>query len=41
LADVYIDDLCVNDYMVQKRVAILYDGKTKSPPNNWMEYYLM
>jgi endonuclease YncB( thermonuclease family) len=40
LADVYIDDLCVNDYMVQKRVAILYDGKTKSPPNNWMEYYL-
>jgi endonuclease YncB( thermonuclease family) len=41
LADVYIDDLHVNNYMIQQRVAVPYNGKTKSSPSNWMEYYLM
>lgn len=40
LADVYLDDLHINNYMIQQRVAIPYDGKTKTSPRNWMNYYL-
>jgi len=40
LADVYIDDLCINNYMIEKRLAIAYDGGTKISPSNWMNYYL-
>lgn len=39
LADVYIDDLCVNTYMLEKRLAVAYDGGTKNTPSNWMNYY--
>lgn len=40
LADVYLDDLCLNTYMLEKRLAITYDGNTKTAPENWMNYYL-
>ena len=39
LADVYIGDLNVNEHMIEKRLAVSYDGGTKNSPNNWMNYY--
>jgi micrococcal nuclease len=39
LADVYINDLHLNKYMVEKRLAVVYDGGTKISPKNWMSYY--
>ena len=39
LADVYIESLNVNNYMIEKRLAIEYDGGTKKSPKNWMNYY--
>ena len=29
LADIYIDDLHVNKWMIEKQFAVEYDGKTK------------
>jgi len=40
LADVYINDIHVNQYMLDKRVAVKYDGGTKIVPKDWMNYYL-
>jgi endonuclease YncB( thermonuclease family) len=40
LADVYIDNLHINEHMVKKRLAVYYDGGTKIVPENWMEYYI-
>ena len=39
LADVYLDDLNLNEYMINKRLAVAYDGGTKICPSNWMDYY--
>lgn len=39
LADVYIDNLHLNTYLLEKRLAVAYDGGTKISPNNWMRYY--
>lgn len=39
LADVYIDDLQLNNHMLKKRLAVTYDGGTKISPKNWMNYY--
>ena len=39
LADVYIDQIHLNDYLLKKRLAVVYDGGTKNCPKNWMEYY--
>lgn len=39
LADVYINDLHLNKYLVEKRLAVIYDGGTKICPKNWMSYY--
>lgn len=39
LADVYIGDLHLNKYMLEKRLAVAYDGGTKISPKNWMNYY--
>ncbi len=39
LADVYINDLHLNKYLVEKRLAVVYDGGTKICPKNWMSYY--
>lgn len=38
LADVYINELHVNLWMIQQRYAISYEGKTKTPPNSWLKY---
>lgn len=39
LADVYIEDLHLNKHMIEKRLAVTYDGGTKISPKNWMNYY--
>ena len=39
LADVYIGDLHLNKHMIEKRLAVSYDGGTKVSPKNWMNYY--
>ena len=40
LADVYLEDLHLNKHMLEKRLAVKYDGGTKVCTNNWMDYYL-
>ena len=40
LADVYIDNIHLNDYLLKKRLAVSYDGGTKKCPKNWMDYHL-
>ena len=35
LADVYLDDLYVNQWLLNNKFATLYDGGTKIRPNDW------
>jgi len=39
LADVYVNDFHVNQHMLEKRLAVIYDGGTKISPKNWLDYY--
>jgi endonuclease YncB( thermonuclease family) len=39
LADVYLDNLHINKHMIDKRLAVCYDGTKKKSPKDWMEYY--
>ena len=41
LADVYLDDLCINDWLLQERLAVKYDGGTKQKPSSWLRYKLI
>jgi endonuclease YncB( thermonuclease family) len=38
LADVYLDDLCVNDWLIKECYAVKYDGGTKKTPKSWLKY---
>ena len=38
LADVYIDETHINEWLINERYAIFYDGGTKIPPKSWLEY---
>jgi len=38
-ADVYINTIKVSNKMIEKRLAIQYDGGTKHTPSNWKNYY--
>lgn len=38
LADVYCDNLCINDWMIEQRYAVPYDGGKKITPKNWKKY---
>ena len=40
LADVYLNNVYINDYMLEKRLAVPYNGKTKIIPVNWTKYHL-
>jgi len=40
LAEVYLGDLHINAYMVEKRLAVPYDGGKKGVPTSWLNYYL-
>ena len=35
LADVYLDDLHLNKWMIDQHFAVEYDGKTKKAPISW------
>jgi len=38
LADVYLDGLNVNQWLIDNHYAVAYDGKTKQPPQCWLAY---
>ena len=40
LCDVYLGNQYINDWMINQRYAIRYDGGTKKSPSSWEEYYL-
>jgi endonuclease YncB( thermonuclease family) len=35
LADVYIGELCINEWMLTNKFAVKYDGGTKERPEEW------
>ena len=39
LADVYLDQLHLNTWMVECRYAVSYDGGKKKCPSSWDQYY--
>jgi len=39
LADVYLNQENISDYLIEKRLAVKYDGGTKVSPKDWKEYY--
>jgi len=40
LAEVYIDELCLNEWMIKERYALKYDGGTKVAPTSWLKFHL-
>ena len=38
LADVYIDDIHLNNLLLKERYAVSYDGGTKKKPTSWLKY---
>jgi micrococcal nuclease len=40
LADVYLGDLHINQWMLDQHFAVKYDGGTKNAPESWMRYRL-
>lgn len=40
LADVYQGDIHLNSHMLEKRLAVCYDGGTKKSPDNWIDYHM-
>lgn len=41
LADVYLDDLCINDWLIIERYAVKYDGGSKQIPSSWLKYKMV
>lgn len=41
LADVYIDDIHLNELLIKERYAVKYDGGTKIKPKSWLKYKLI
>ena len=39
LADVYVGDIHLNALLVEKKLAVKYDGGTKKSPEDWLQYY--
>lgn len=39
LADVYLNDLCINNELLTKKLAVSYDGGTKKSPDDWLLYH--
>jgi len=39
LADVYLDDLHINQWMLDNKFAVAYDGGTKKSPESWLEFH--
>ena len=41
LAEVYLDNLCINEWLVKERFAVKYDGGTKQIPSSWLKYKIV
>ena len=41
LADVYLDNLFINDWLIKERFAVKYDGGTKHIPSSWLKYKIV
>lgn len=41
LADIYLDDLCINEWLIKERYAVKYDGGTKQIPLSWLKYKIV
>lgn len=41
LADVYLDELHINKWLIDQRFAVKYDGGTKKAPESWVQYRLV
>jgi micrococcal nuclease len=39
LADVLVDGYHINTHMLNKKLAVLYDGKKKNNPDNWLTFH--
>mgnify|MGYP001258322083 CR=1 FL=1 len=39
LAEVYLGDIHLNQWMIDQRYAVAYDGGTKKSPKNWVKYH--
>jgi endonuclease YncB( thermonuclease family) len=39
LADVYLDDTHINNWLITNRYAVAYDGGTKHKPVSWSKYF--
>lgn len=39
LADVYCNGICMSDWMINKRYAVPYDGRTKKSPSSWKRFF--
>ena len=40
LADVYIDEVHVNGWLIAEKFALPYDGGTKTQPKSWLAFKL-
>jgi endonuclease YncB( thermonuclease family) len=38
LADVYLDDIHINEWLIKERFAVRYNGGTKNTPESWLQY---
>ena len=41
LAEVYLEDLHINNWMLEQRFAVVYDGGTKNPPVSWLKFRII
>jgi endonuclease YncB( thermonuclease family) len=39
MCEVYLDKVCLNKWMIEKRYALPYDGKKKTNPESWSAVY--
>lgn len=39
LADVYHNNICINNVLLKERLAVKYDGGTKIVPKDWMDFH--
>ena len=40
LADVYLDELHLNDWLIREKYAVKYDGGTKVSPTSWLKFHV-
>ena len=38
LADVYLEDIHINEWLIKERYAVRYDGGAKKSPESWLKY---